>query len=123
MGAGGASSRCLPGGGPDEGHALRDWFQCDDRAPRRQGAGDLAPAGANIQRQPTGCWKQLAKEGRPARIGNDPVQPRLVAAVALIDRIAPRAAGGDLGHQCPLVIRRSVSESSVTGPCKMAAGI
>ena len=99
-----------------------DWNDGMNRV-GRQGAGDLAPAGTNIQRQPTGCWKQLAKEGRPARIGNDPVQPRLVAAVALIDRIAPRAAGGDLGHQCPLVIRRSVSESSVTGPCKMAAGI
>jgi hypothetical protein len=79
---------------------------------RCQRSRDLAPAGANIQRQSATSREQLVKERRAARIDNDPVQPRLGAGIALINRVAPGAAIFDLGNQRALVIRRGVPDSA-----------
>ena len=95
--------------------------QAGARAVRCQRSRDLAPAGANIQRQSATSREQLVKERRAARIDNDPVQPRLGAGIALINRVAPGAAIFDLGHQRALVIRRGVPESALAGSREMAA--
>ena len=109
----------LGGRGADKGQAFRDRFQGDDGAVLCQGAGDLTPAGTDVEHQPGG-WQEIEKR-RTSRVGDDAVQPLARAGITRVYGLAPGAAAGDFLDEGLVIGGAGVAETGLAGAGEVTA--